>query len=127
MMGTPFSPDNRIAPRFPVRIHIRFRLLESPSGEAPEAELHNGNNLMSNISRTGFFLSTKNYLEIGSRIEVEFPLEDFKQVLRAEATVVRANHANFPNQGRYEYGLLFMSMHPHFRETLDKFLKVAQA
>ena len=80
---------------------------------------------MSNLSRTGFFLSTKNYLEISSQVEVEFPVEEFKQVLRAEAEVVRANHANFPNQGRYEYGLRFLSMHPHFRETLDKFLKVS--
>ncbi len=124
-MAVPSPFDKRISPRFPVRIHIRFRLLSSPDGEAPEPELHNGNNLMSNISRTGFFLSTKNYLEVSSQIEVEFPLEEFKQVLRAEAEVVRANHANFPNQGRYEYGLHFLSMHPHFRETLDKFLRVA--
>ncbi len=124
-MGSPYSPDKRIAPRYPVRIHVRFRLLKSPDGEPPEADLHNGNNLMSNISRTGFFLSTKNYLEIDSQIEVEFPLEEFRKILRAEAQVVRANHANFPNQGRYEYGLQFLSMHPHFRETLDTFLKVA--
>lgn len=124
-MALPSSSDKRIAPRYPVRIHIRFRLLNSPTGEPPEPELHNGNNLMSNLSRTGFFLSTKNYLDIASQIEVEFPLEEFKQVLRAESEVVRANHANFPNQGRYEYGLRFLSMHPHFRETLDKFLKVA--
>ncbi len=77
--------------------------------------------MMSNISRTGFFLSTKNYLEIGSRIEVEFPLESFKEVVRAEAKVVRANHANFPNPGRYEYGLFFEAMHHHFRELLDNY------
>src|SRR5579871_2737534 len=124
-MALPSSSVKRIAPRYPVRIHIRFRLLSSPTGEPPEPELHNGNNLMSNVSRTGFFLSTKNYLEVASRIEIEFPLEEFKQVLRAEVEVVRANHANFPNQGRYEYGLRFLSMHPHFRETLDKFLRVA--
>lgn len=123
-----FSPsDKRIAPRVPVRIHMRYRLIESPSGEPPEPELHNGNNLMSNISRTGFFLSTKNYLEIGSWLEVEFPLEAFKQVLRSEAEVVRANHANFPNHGKYEYGLKFLTMHPHFREVLEKFLKVAES
>lgn len=124
-MALPSPSDQRNCPRYPVRIHIRFRLLSSPSGESPEPELHNGNNLMSNLSRTGFFLSTKNYLEISSQVEVEFPVEEFKQVLRAEAEVVRANHANFPNQGRYEYGLRFLSMHPHFRETLDKFLKVS--
>ena len=118
--------DQRISPRFPVRIHVRFRLLSSPDGEAPEPELHNGNNMMSNISLTGFFLATKNFLEVTSKIEVEFPLEDFKQVIRAEAEVVRANNANFPNLGRYEYGLRFLGMHPHFRETLDKFLKVAR-
>jgi hypothetical protein len=124
-MAASFAPDKRVSPRYPVRIHVRFRLLSSPIGEPPEPELHNGNNLMSNVSRTGFFLSTKNYMDISSQIEVEFPLEEFKQVLRAEAEVVRANHANFPNQGRYEYGLKFLSMHPPFRETLDKFLKMA--
>ena len=122
-MTTLFPSDKRIAQRVPVRIHMRFRLLESPDGEKPEPELHNGNNLMSNISRTGFFLSTKNYIEISSRIEVEFPLEEFKQLIRAEAEIVRANHANFPNQGRYEYGLRFLSMHPQFREMVDKFLR----
>ena len=117
--------DQRVAQRFPVRIQIRLRLTKSPAGEKPEPELHNGNNMMSNISRTGFFLSTKNYFEIQSLIEIEFPLEEFKEVLRAEAEVVRANHQNFPNQGRYEYGLRFVGMHPHFREVLEKFLKVS--
>ncbi len=124
-MAGPSPADKRIALRVPVRIHIRFRLLESPLGEKPEPELHNGNNLMSNISRTGFFLSTKNFLEIKSVVEIEFPLEEFKEVLRAEAQVVRANYQNFPNQGRYEYGLHFRSMHPHFREVMDKFLRIA--
>lgn len=123
-MTGPLPQDSRIAQRFPVRIHVRFRLVKSPVGEKPELELHNGNNQMSNISRTGFFLATKNFLEIGSVIEVEFPLEEFKEKLRAEAEVVRANHHNFPNLGRYEYGLRFLSMHPHFREVLDKFLNV---
>lgn len=125
-MGVPSSLDKRLAQRYPVRIHVRFRLLSSPDGEPPESELHNGNNLMFNISLTGFFLSTKNFLEISTHVEVEFPLEDFKQVIRAEAEVVRANNANFPNLGRYEYGLRFLGMHPHFRETLDNFLRVAQ-
>lgn len=125
-MTNPFPSDKRMAQRFSVRIHVRFRLLSSPSGEAPELELHNGNNLMSNISRTGFFLSTKNYLEISSHIEVEFLLEEFKQLIKAEAEVVRANHANFPNQGRYEYGLHFLNMHPQFRVMLDKFMLIAE-
>jgi hypothetical protein len=124
MVG-PSPGDKRIAQRVPVRIHIRFRLLKSPSGEKPEAELHNGNNIMSNISRTGFFLSTKNFLDIQSVIEVEFPLEEFKEVLRVESEVVRANYQNFPNQGRYEYGLRFTAMHPHFREVMEKFLMIA--
>ncbi len=94
-------------------------------GEKPEPELHNGNNTMSNISRTGFFLATKNFLEEKSIIEVEFPLEEFKEKIRAEAEVVRVNHHNFPNHGRYEYGLRFLGMHPHFREILEKFLEVA--
>jgi c-di-GMP-binding flagellar brake protein YcgR len=123
---TPSSPsDKRIAPRFPVRIHVRFRLLKSPVGEPPEPELHNGNNLMSNISRTGFFLATKNFLEVESILEIEFPLEDFKEVVRAEAEVVRANFQNNPNQGRYEYGLMFTNMHPHFRQVLDQYFKLA--
>jgi hypothetical protein len=126
-MAPSFSSDKRIAQRFHVKIHLRFRLLESPSGEKPEAELHNGNNVMSNISRTGFFLSTKNYLEVGSRIEVEFPLESFKAIVRAEARVIRANHSNYPNLGRYEYGLYFEAMHPHFRELLEKLSKLAEA
>ncbi len=124
-MAGPFPADNRIAQRFPVRIHMRFRLLKSPVGESPEPELHNGNNTMSNISRTGFFLTTKNFLEVQSAIEVEFPLEEFREMVRAEAEVVRANHQNFPNLGRYEYGLRFLTMHPHFREVLEKFLKLA--
>ncbi len=124
-MSGPLPSDQRIAQRFPVRIQIRLRLLKSPAGEKPEPELHNGNNTMSNISRTGFFLTTKNFFEIKSVIEIEFPLEEFKEMLRAETEVVRANHQNFPNQGRYEYGLRFLSMHPHFREVLEKFLKVA--
>lgn len=124
-MSHPAPGDKRVAQRFPVKIHIRFRLLKSPSGEAPEPELHNGNNLMSNVSRTGFLLSTKNFLEVLSVIEVEFPLEELKTVLRAEVEVIRANHQNFPNQGRYEYGLRFIAMHPHFREVLDGFLRGA--
>jgi len=117
--------DQRAAQRFPVRIHARFRLLSSPDGEPPEPELHNGNNLISNLSRTGFFLATKNYMEIDSVIEVEFPMEQFKEVIRGEAEVVRANHQNFPNQGRYEYGLRFTAMQPHFREVLESFCKIA--
>jgi hypothetical protein len=113
------SDDKRIARRFPVLYHVRFRLMESPVGEPPESELHNGNNTMSNISRTGFFLTTKNYLEIGSVIEIEFHLVEAKETIRAESEVVRANYQNFPNQGRYEYGLRFKAMHPHFREILD--------
>ncbi len=124
---TSFLPsDKRFSKRISVRIFLRFRLLESPSGEKPELELHNGNNIMSNISRTGFFLSTKNYLEVNSLIEVEFPLENFHAVIRSEAKVVRANHANFPNQGRYEYGLHFEAMHPHFRELLEKLSKLTE-
>lgn len=79
---------------------------------------------MSNMSRTGFFLSTKNYFEVNSVIEVEFPMEQFDEVIKAEAEVVRANHQNFPNHGRYEYGLRYVSMHPHFREVLNKFFNL---
>jgi len=123
---SPSPSDQRAAQRFPVRIHARYRLLKSPDGEPPEPELHNGNNVISNLSRTGFFLATKNYLEIDSVIEVEFPLEQFQEMIRGEAEVVRANYQNFPNQGRYEYGLRFVTLHPHFREVLEKFFKVVE-
>ena len=119
----PSGEKNR-ALRIPVRIPLRLRLLRSPEGEKPEPELHNGNNMMSNLSRTGFFLTTKNYFELGSVLELEFPLENLEEVLRAEGEVVRANHQNFPNQGRFEYGVSFTGMHPHFREVLNGYLKV---
>ncbi len=118
------NKDLRNAPRLPVRIPLRVRLIKSPIDEKLDSELHNGNNVMSNMSRTGFFLSTKNYFEINSVIEVEFPMEQFDEVIKAEAEVVRANHQNFPNHGRYEYGLRYVSMHPHFREVLNKFFNL---
>lgn len=110
--------------RVPVRIPLRLRLVKSPVGEKPEPELHNGNNLMSNLSRSGFFLSTKNFFEVRSILELEFPIENLEEVLRVEAEVVRAEHHNFPNHGRFEYGLQFTGMHPHFREVLNGYLKV---
>ena len=119
-------PDQRIAPRIPVHFHIRFRLLNSPSGEPAEPSLHNGNNLMANLSRTGFFLSTKNYLEVNSRIEIEFPLETIEAPLRGEAEVVRSNYHNFPSQGRYEYGLKFTLLPARDNEILLKFLEKTQ-
>ncbi len=79
---------------------------------------------MSDIGRTGFFLTTKNYFEIDSALEIEFPLEELKEVVRAEVEIVRANNQNFPHHGRYEYGLRFNSMHPHFREVLENYLKI---
>jgi c-di-GMP-binding flagellar brake protein YcgR len=118
------NKDLRNAPRLPVRIPLRVRLIKSPIDEKLDSELHNGNNVMSNMSRTGFFLSTKNYFEVNSVIEVEFPMEQFDEVIKAEAEVVRANHQNFPNHGRYEYGLRYVSMHPHFREVLNKFFNL---
>jgi len=114
--------DKRVEPRVPVRFHMRFRLLKSPIGEKHEPELHNGNNLLTNLSRTGCFLSTKNFLDVKSVIEIEFLLESFKEHVRAEAEVVRSNNHNFPAQGRYEYGLRFLAMHPHHHEILLMFL-----
>lgn len=52
---TPSFNEKRMTPRYPVRIPLRLRLLKSPMGEKMEAQLHNGNNLMSDIGRTGFF------------------------------------------------------------------------
>jgi len=121
------SPDHaekRSAPRYQVHILVKFRLVKSPNGEEPETELHNGNNLIANLSRTGFFLSTKNCLEVGSVLEVEFTPPDPAETVRAFAEVVRANYQNFPNQGRYEYGLEFKDMNPHSWENLDRFLAI---
>jgi c-di-GMP-binding flagellar brake protein YcgR len=56
---------------------------------------------------------------------VEFLLEDFQEIIKAEAEVVRSNNHNLPDQGRHEYGLRFTSMHPHFREVLERFVELA--
>lgn len=120
-MSAPWK--NTRALRVPVRIPLRLRLLHSPVGEKAETDFHNGNNLMSNLSRTGFFLSTKNYFEVGSVLEVEFHLEKIEEIIRAEVEVVRANNQNYPSQGRFEYGLKFTGMHPHFREALGGHLE----
>jgi hypothetical protein len=122
-MSSPNPSDQRIAPRIPVHFHIRFRLLKSPSGEPAEPQLHNGNNLMANLSRTGFFLSTKNYLEVNSLVEIEFPLETIETPLLGQAEVVRSNYHNFPSQGRYEYGLKFTLLRPEDDQILLKFLQ----
>jgi hypothetical protein len=57
---------------------------------------------------------------------VEFVLEAFREVLKAEAGVVRTNNYNFPNQGKHEYGLRFSAMHPHFRQILEKFVEMTR-
>jgi c-di-GMP-binding flagellar brake protein YcgR len=121
-----FPAGKRRDSRFPIEARVRFRLVESPDGAAPEPELHNGNNVIWNISRTGLFLATKNFVEIHSTIEVEFPLDDFKTTLRSEAEVVRANFMNNTNQGRYEYGLRFTKMTEEFKQTLDKFISLIE-
>jgi len=123
-MTNPPRPEKRVAPRFQVHIKMRFRLVKSPAGESPEPSLHNGNNLISNLSRTGFFLATKNFIEIGSVLEVEFTPVDLTEVVLAYAEVVRANYQNFPNQGRYEYGIQFKDMNPLSRDRLERFLAI---
>lgn len=100
--------------------------MKSPTGEPPEPSLHNGNNLMANLSQTGFFLSTKNYLEVNSLIEIEFPLDPSQTPLRGEAEVVRSNYHNFPSQGRYEYGLKFTLLPAQDQQILLKFLQTAR-
>jgi hypothetical protein len=117
-----FPTSKRTDERFPILAHVKFRLVSSPDGSKPEAELHNGNNVIWNISRTGLFLATKNYAEIKSIVEIEFPLDDMNAVLRGEAEVVRANHLNNPNQGKYEYGLRFTKMDDDSKAILDKFI-----
>lgn len=124
--GPAAGSDRRRAPRVPVRIPLKFRLVKSPAGEAPEKELHNGNNLVINMSRSGFLISTKNYLEVGSVIQIEFPLEAFKTVVRSLTEVVRANNYNFTVNGRFEYGLRLVSMHPQQREMLFRFLDLSR-
>jgi c-di-GMP-binding flagellar brake protein YcgR len=123
-MSLPDRPEKRTAPRYQVHILMKFRLVKSPDGETPETELHNGNNLIANLSRTGFFLSTKNYMDVGCVLEVEFTPPDPAETVRAYAEVVRANYQNFPNQGRYEYGIEFKDMNPRSRENLDRFLAI---
>jgi c-di-GMP-binding flagellar brake protein YcgR len=117
-----FPASKRKDERFPIKAHVRFRLLWSPDGSEPEPELHNGNNVIWNISRTGLFLATKNFLEVTTKIEVEFPLDEFNATINAEAEVVRANFLNNPNQGKYEYGIRFTKMTEDSGQTLDKFI-----
>jgi c-di-GMP-binding flagellar brake protein YcgR len=97
--------------RFPILALVRYRLLWSPDGSKPDAELHNG----------------KNYTEIKSIIEVEFPLEEFKVTLKTEAEVVRANHFNNPNLGKYEYGIRFTKITEEAAKMLDKFISLIEA
>ncbi len=118
--------ERRIESRIPVRIHARYRLLYSPDGTPPEPELHNGNNILFNLSRGGFFLSTKNFLEIGSKVQVEFPLDPVQATVRGVAIVVRANNYNYPTQGRYEYGFQFGELGIGSREYLDQFVQLAR-
>src|SRR6185369_12557469 len=122
-----FPTSKRRDERFPIEAHVRYRLIFSPDGAAPDPELHNGNNVIWNLSRTGLFLATKNFTEVGSTIEVEFPLVDFNATLRGEAEVVRANHMNNPNQGRFEYGLRFTKVSEEFNLTLNKFIDLIEA
>ena len=121
-MPESYPTSKRNDERFPILAHVRFRLVWSPDGSAPDPELHNGNNVIWNISRTGLFLATKNYAEIKSIVEVEFPLDDLQVVLRGEAEVVRANFLNNPSQGKYEYGLCFTKMDEESRQHLDRFI-----
>jgi c-di-GMP-binding flagellar brake protein YcgR len=121
-MTESFPTSKRTDERFPILAHVRFRLISSPDGSPEEPELHNGNNVIWNISRTGLFLATKNYAEIKSIVEVEFPLDDMNATIRSEAEVVRANHLNNPNQGKYEYGLRFTKIDEASKQVLDKFI-----
>jgi c-di-GMP-binding flagellar brake protein YcgR len=116
------SSERRIEPRIPVRIHLMYRLMYSPDGTPPEEELHNGNNLLFNVSRGGFFLLTKNFLEIGSMLQVEFILERLNEKVKGKAQVVRANNYNYPSQGHYEYGLQFEELASGATEILDRFI-----
>jgi uncharacterized protein (TIGR02266 family) len=126
-MAEAFPTSKRQDARFPIQAQVRFRLMFSPDGSAPEPELHNGNNVIWNLSRTGMFLATKNFTEVGSQVELEFPLTEFEATLRAEAEVVRSNFQNNPHQGRYEYGLRFTKMSDDHKQTLEKFIRLIEA
>lgn len=119
------SNERRIDPRIPVRILMHYRLVFSPDGTPAEPELHNGNNLLFNLSRGGFFLSTKNFLEVGSKVQFTYPLDAVKGSVSGFATIVRANNYNYPTQGRYEYGFQFADLEEGSREALERFLKQA--
>ena len=125
-MAESFPTSKRQDERFPIQTQVRFRLVFSPDGTPPDPELHNGNNVIWNLSRTGIFLATKNFTEVGSIVEVEFPLAEFQATLRGEAQVVRSNFHNNPSQGRYEYGLRFTKMSDEHKQTLEKFIRVIE-
>ncbi len=122
-MSEPSPGDHRQYPRLRVVLPLKYRLLESPSGEAMELDFHNSHNLIYDISRGGFFLSTRNFLDPESLLSVEFPLEAFRAVFSGKARVVRCNNFNEPIDGRYEYGLRFEGLDPDNQNLLEKFVK----
>jgi hypothetical protein len=120
----PSSPGNqREHPRLRVVLPLKYRLLSSPSGEAEENDFHNSHNLIYDISRGGFFLSTKNFLEPNSLLLVEFPLDTFRAIFSGQARVVRCNNFNDPLDGRYEYGLQFQGLDPVNHNLLEEFIR----
>jgi c-di-GMP-binding flagellar brake protein YcgR len=123
IVSEPSAGDHRRHPRLRVVLPLKYRLLESPSGEAMERDFHNSHNLVYDISRGGFFLSTKNFLDPESLIWVEFPLEAFRAVFSGRARVVRCNNFNEPIDGRYEYGLQFEALDPGNHSLLEEFVK----
>jgi hypothetical protein len=109
--------------RFRVALPLKYRLLSSPAGDAPEIDFHNSHNLIYDLSLGGFLLSSKNFLEEGSLLEVEFLLKKLGKTYRGQALVVRANNFNYPEHGRFEYGLQFKEPEPPYRGLLDTFVK----
>ena len=126
-MSEPSSRDQRKHPRHSVVIPLRYRILSSPDGTAPEDEFHNSHNLIVDLSRGGFFLSTKNCLEPDSLLMVEFPLETQRAVFSSKAKVVRSNNCNYPVHGRYEYGLQFQEVDETSRRALEAFVDSLKA
>ena len=120
----PEPPDQkRQYNRFRVVLPLKYRLLASPAGDSPENDFHNSHNLIYDLSLGGFLLSSKNFLEEGSLLEVEFVLEKLGKTYRGQALVVRANNFNYPEQGRFEYGIQFKDPEPSYKGLLDSFVK----
>lgn len=75
-----------------------------------------------NISESGVCLPTAQYFSVGSLLEVEISLIDFKAPVKAVARVmwiVKKDDGNFP----FEVGLEFLEILPAQRDMLRDYIK----